>query len=113
MVRLARPDDIGISVSYPLPGTPFYDRVRSQLGDKSNWTDSDDLDLMFRGRYTPGFYRALHRFVHRDFRLRRELRRLPQPVAVARVLRELSGLVLARTRLAVLARRRNRALGVA
>ncbi len=113
MVRLARPDDIGISVSYPLPGTPFYERVRSQLGDKRNWTDSDDLDLMFRGRYTPGFYRALHRFVHRDFRLRRELGRLPRPVAVARVLRELGGLVVARTRLEVLSHRRNRALGVA
>ena len=113
MVRLARPDDIGISVSYPLPGTPFYERVRSQLGDKSNWTDSDDLDLMFRGRYTPGFYRALYQFVHRDFRLRRELGRLPRPMAAARAVRELVGLMAARMRLEIRSHRQNRALGVA
>ena len=32
MVRACRPDDIGVSVSYPLPGTPFYERVEAQLG---------------------------------------------------------------------------------
>src|SRR4029077_16649433 len=31
LVREAMPDDIGISVSYPLPGTGFYERVRGQL----------------------------------------------------------------------------------
>ena len=48
MVRECRPDDIGVSVSYPLPGTPFYERVKAQLGDKQNWVDSDDLAMMYR-----------------------------------------------------------------
>src|SRR5262249_41554641 len=39
MVRRCRPDDIGVSVSYPLPGTPFYQRVSAQLGQKQNWVD--------------------------------------------------------------------------
>ena len=43
MVRTCRPDDIGVSVSYPLPGTRFYDRVRAELGEKQNWFDSSDL----------------------------------------------------------------------
>ncbi len=34
MVRELMPDDIGISVSYPLPGTKFYDSVVSQMGEK-------------------------------------------------------------------------------
>jgi anaerobic magnesium-protoporphyrin IX monomethyl ester cyclase len=68
MVRDCRPDDIGISVSYPLPGTPFYDRVKAQLGDKQNWVDSDDLAMMYRGTYHPSFYRALHHVVHAEFR---------------------------------------------
>ena len=34
-VREMRPDDIGISFSYPLPGTVFYERVREQLGTKT------------------------------------------------------------------------------
>src|SRR5262249_11985035 len=43
MVRRTRPDDIGVSVSYPLPGTKFYRLVEEQLGPKKNWEDSDDL----------------------------------------------------------------------
>jgi radical SAM superfamily enzyme YgiQ (UPF0313 family) len=70
MVRDCRPDDIGISVSYPLPGTPFHDRVRSQLGEKQNWVDSDDLAVLYRATYIPEFYRALHAYVHADFRAR-------------------------------------------
>jgi anaerobic magnesium-protoporphyrin IX monomethyl ester cyclase len=79
MVRENRPDDIGISVSYPLPGTPFYDRVKAQLGRKQNWVDSDDLDMMHRASYVPEFYRTLHALVHSDFRARRsadEVRRV-------------------------------------
>ena len=34
MVRDCEPDDIGMSVSYPLPGTPFFERVRQELGPK-------------------------------------------------------------------------------
>ena len=50
MVREADPDDIGISVSYAMPGTKFYAAVREQLGEKQNWQDSDDLAMLYRGR---------------------------------------------------------------
>jgi len=76
MVRSCAPDDIGVSVSYPLPGTPFYERVRAQLGAKQNWTDSDDLALLYRGTYVPEFYRAVHAAVHAEFRARRAVRAL-------------------------------------
>jgi radical SAM superfamily enzyme YgiQ (UPF0313 family) len=69
MVRRCQPDDIGISVSYPLPGTPFYDRVRTQLGLKQNWTDSEDLTPMYQAAFSDEFYRVLHRAVHARFRL--------------------------------------------
>jgi anaerobic magnesium-protoporphyrin IX monomethyl ester cyclase len=71
MVRDCNPDDIGISVSYPLPGTKFYDRVREQLGNKRNWVDSDDLEMMFQGAYVTEFYRVLHHVVHHEFRMRK------------------------------------------
>jgi radical SAM superfamily enzyme YgiQ (UPF0313 family) len=64
LVRSTRPDDIGVSVSYPLPGTKFFDRVQSQLSDNTNWSDSDDLSMMFQGAYTDEFYRALHDALH-------------------------------------------------
>jgi anaerobic magnesium-protoporphyrin IX monomethyl ester cyclase len=66
MVRETRPDDIGVSVSYPLPGTKFYDLVEAQLGAKKNWEDSDDLAMMFQGAYHSEFYRALRDALHRE-----------------------------------------------
>jgi len=70
LIRNARPDDIGISVSYPLPGTPFYDRVRAELGDETHWVDSSDLAMLFDGPYPTEFYRALHERVHSEYRMR-------------------------------------------
>jgi anaerobic magnesium-protoporphyrin IX monomethyl ester cyclase len=64
LVQDTRPDDIGVSVSYPLPGTKFFERVRAQLGEKTNWADSEDLSMMFRGAYTDEFYRTLHDALH-------------------------------------------------
>jgi radical SAM superfamily enzyme YgiQ (UPF0313 family) len=66
LVRRTRPDDIGVSVSYPLPGTRFYERVVEELGAKTNWSDSDDMAMMFRGAYTDEFYRALHDALHAE-----------------------------------------------
>jgi radical SAM superfamily enzyme YgiQ (UPF0313 family) len=67
MINALLPHEIGISVSYPLPGTAFYDKVRSELGEKKNWTDSDDLKLMFKNTYPPSFYKKLHRYVHSEY----------------------------------------------
>lgn len=66
LVRETRPDDIGVSFSYPLPGTPFYERVRAQLGAKRNWTDSDDLCIMFKAAYTTEFYRVVRDALHAE-----------------------------------------------
>lgn len=76
MLEENKPDDIGVSVSYPLPGTSFYEKVRAELNDKANWTDSDDLSLMFSNTYSPRFYKALHRYLHKRFRLSLTLRQM-------------------------------------
>lgn len=70
MIRELMPSELGISVSYPLPGTVFYERVKNELKEKSNWTDSDELQLMFRNTYPPAYYKKLHRHVHHVFRAR-------------------------------------------
>ncbi|MCA9930791.1 MAG: B12-binding domain-containing radical SAM protein [Anaerolineales bacterium] len=71
MVRDCRPDDVGMSVSYPLPGTRFYENVKMQLGSKQNWTDSADLAMMYEGPFVTDFYRQLHVVLHKEFRSRR------------------------------------------
>jgi anaerobic magnesium-protoporphyrin IX monomethyl ester cyclase len=78
MVRDCRPDDVGMSVSYPLPGTKFYENVKVQLGDKQNWVDSADLAMMYQGPFTTAFYRHLHIVLHKEFRSQRGLEALKQ-----------------------------------
>ncbi len=67
MINTLLPYEIGISVSYPLPGTVFYEKVKSQLKEKTNWTDSDEMALMFHNTYQPAFYKQLHRYVHLNY----------------------------------------------
>jgi anaerobic magnesium-protoporphyrin IX monomethyl ester cyclase len=71
MVRDLMPDDIGISVSYPLPGTPFYERVKHEFGERVNWLDSADLAMLYQGPFATEFYRQLHTVVHKDYRSRK------------------------------------------
>lgn len=68
MVRETRPDDIGVSVSYPLPGTKFYQLVSAQIGKQTNWSESGDLAMMFRGTYSSEIYRALADALHLEVR---------------------------------------------
>ncbi len=71
LITQAAPDDIGVSVSYPLPGTRFYELVKAQLGRKTHWRDSDDLAMMFRGAYDSEFYRSVRDLLHEQVALRR------------------------------------------
>ncbi len=68
MIKNLKPDNIGVSVSYPLPETPFYEKVKHQFEGKENWTDSDDLAMLFKGTFNDSYYRKLQRFTHKEFR---------------------------------------------
>lgn len=81
MVLDLMPEEIGISVSYPLPGTKFYDVVKEQLKEKTNWTDSDELALMYKGTYSPSYYKKLHRYVHKVYRRKQSLLNLKNVIA--------------------------------
>lgn len=77
LLRECLPEHIGISVSYPLKDTPFYESVAAQMGEKKNWRDSGDLAMMFTGKYHPDFYRALHQYTHHYFGFISLFRRQP------------------------------------
>jgi radical SAM superfamily enzyme YgiQ (UPF0313 family) len=76
LARELEPADIGVSVSYPLPGTRFYERVQQQLGAKQNWVDSNDLSTMYKATYAPEVYRRVHGLVHHEFRARKSAKSL-------------------------------------
>lgn len=69
LLQAARPDDVGVSVSYPLPGTRFYQQVKEQLGSKTHWRDSGDLEMLFHGTYCSEFYRAIRNLLHEEVAL--------------------------------------------
>ncbi|MFM9840621.1 MAG: B12-binding domain-containing radical SAM protein [Cyclobacteriaceae bacterium] len=76
MVLDLMPDEIGISVSYPLPGTKFYENVKAGLLEKQNWSDSDDLAMMFAGTYSSAYYKVLHRYIHNRYRIQRGINQM-------------------------------------
>jgi anaerobic magnesium-protoporphyrin IX monomethyl ester cyclase len=107
MVRDCRPDDIGMSVSYPLPGTRFFAAVQHELGSRQNWLDSNDLAMLYHGPYSTAFYRVLHRRLHREFRAQRawdDLRpALRRPTTLRkRHLRDVASIVRSRATLPLL-----------
>jgi hypothetical protein len=67
MINTLLPFEIGISVSYPLPGTLFYEKVKADLKLKANWTDSDEMALMFNNTFPASYYKQLHRYVHQNY----------------------------------------------
>ncbi len=121
LIWSARPDDVGISVAYPLPGTPFYERVEAELGRTRHWVDSSDLAMLFDGPYPTEFYRALHERVHTEYRLRKlmwSLKDSPgavkqlRPADVARAMRDAVQLPMQRRALSKLATQTKRDLGM-
>jgi radical SAM superfamily enzyme YgiQ (UPF0313 family) len=68
MINELLPYEIGISVSYPLPGTGFYEKVKADLKSKTNWTDSDEMAMMFTNTFPPSYYKQLYRYVHQNYR---------------------------------------------
>ena len=38
--------------------------MKRQLGEKRNWQESNDLDMMFSGTYRSEFYRSVRNLLH-------------------------------------------------
>jgi anaerobic magnesium-protoporphyrin IX monomethyl ester cyclase len=96
LIRDERPDEIGVSVAYPLPGTLFYERVRAQLGRQRNWKDTGDLAMLFQGTFDTILYRRVRDILHEevesgtasesawdDLEDRVHLHRSPRPISLA------------------------------
>ena len=116
LTRELEPADIGVSVSYPLPGTRFYERVQQQLGLKQNWIDSNDLSTMYKATYAPEVYRRVHGLVHHEFRARKSAHALTALLgrpwqARPRDLRRVASWIYNRAALAMTRRRVSTLLG--
>jgi anaerobic magnesium-protoporphyrin IX monomethyl ester cyclase len=55
-VKACRPDVFLTTVSYPIKGTPYYQRTADRLIQVGEWTKSSDRDIRIQGRHSRSFY---------------------------------------------------------
>jgi anaerobic magnesium-protoporphyrin IX monomethyl ester cyclase len=53
--------------------------VKAQLGSKTHWQESNDLEMMFEGTYTSDFYRAIRDLLHAQISLQTREATTPTP----------------------------------
>lgn len=68
-----RPDICFTTVSYPIKGTPYYERVSARLITLGDWTKTTDRDIRIKNRHSRRFYQ------YADELLRNELSPVPDP----------------------------------
>jgi radical SAM superfamily enzyme YgiQ (UPF0313 family) len=79
-VKECRPDVFFTTVSYPIKGTPYFDKVADRVVNIRPWKDTTDREFKIVGRHSRRFYQ------HADELLRSEMAREPeaQQTAAAR-----------------------------
>ena len=65
-VKQCRPDIFFTTVSYPIKGTPYFNKVADRLVTLGSWQERTDRDFKIRGRHSRNFYK------HADELLRSE-----------------------------------------
>ena len=55
-VKRCRPDVFFTTVSYPIKGTPYFEKVAEKLVNLRPWGETTDREFKIRGRHSRGFY---------------------------------------------------------
>jgi len=55
-VKLSNPDIFFTTVSYPIKGTPYFDKVATRLVNVRPWRESTDREFRIAGRHSRRFY---------------------------------------------------------
>jgi len=75
-VKKCRPDVFFTTISYPIKGTPYFEKVRRELVSIRPWAESTDRDFVVSGRHSRMFYRRA------DELLRSEMAAEPDAAAI-------------------------------
>jgi radical SAM superfamily enzyme YgiQ (UPF0313 family) len=71
-VSTSKPDIFFTTVSYPIKGTPYYNRISDKLIQIGSWGQTSDRDLGIRGRHSRNFYSHADRLLREEVALARE-----------------------------------------
>ena len=75
-VRTCRPDIFFTTVSYPIRGTPYFEKVSNRLVRLKPWRESTEREYQIRGRHSRQFYQFA------DQLLRSSTAEAPDPAAI-------------------------------
>lgn len=70
-VKLANPDIFFTTVSYPIKGTPYFDRVRDRIDAPLAWKESSDRDYVVRGRRDKRYYKLADQWLRNEVQAHR------------------------------------------
>jgi anaerobic magnesium-protoporphyrin IX monomethyl ester cyclase len=70
-VKRTDPDIFFTTVSYPIKGTPYYERVAKSLVQLKPWNISSDREIAVRGRHSPKFYEFADSLLQNEVKLAR------------------------------------------
>jgi radical SAM superfamily enzyme YgiQ (UPF0313 family) len=70
-VRTSQPDIFFTTVSYPIKGTPYYQRVADRLIQLRPWGESSDREIKIRGRHSKNFYAYADKLLRDEVELAR------------------------------------------
>jgi hypothetical protein len=56
-VKECRPDIFFTTVSYPIKGTPYFEKVASRIVNIKPWRETTDREFQIRGRHSRRFYK--------------------------------------------------------
>lgn len=68
-LRLSAPDDVLTTISYPIKGTPYYDKVADRISAPFAWESGSDRSITVKGRKSRRFYQHAQRWLAAEARL--------------------------------------------
>ena len=81
-VKLSSPDVFFTTVSYPIKGTAYFDKVRDRLEFPGQWSDVSDRDLVITGRRDRRYYKLADQWLRSEVEAARIEREDPAGAAV-------------------------------
>jgi anaerobic magnesium-protoporphyrin IX monomethyl ester cyclase len=71
-VKRCRPDVFFTTVSYPIKGTPYFDRVSARLVNLRPWRETSDREFKIEGRHSRRFYQYADELLRSEMADRRD-----------------------------------------
>jgi radical SAM superfamily enzyme YgiQ (UPF0313 family) len=81
-VSISKPDIFFTTVSYPIKGTPYYQRVADRLIQLGPWSKTSDREIRIKGRHSRNYYAHADKLLRDEVQLAR-LRETYSPEAAA------------------------------